>query len=105
MDQLWENIVSDGLYDPVIIRVGKGNKKFRLESGNHRIQVLMKHGVPFTPATVEVQELCGPQVENIMTDATHNFDFTDDINTEVLEVGYLKPTLVFKSLEGKVEVY
>jgi ParB-like nuclease domain len=105
MDQLWENITAEGLYDPVIIRVGKTNKKFRLESGNHRIQVLMKHGVLFTPATVEVQELCGPQVENIMTDATHNFDFTDDVITEALEIGYLKPTTVFKSLVSNVEYY
>ncbi|MES2966183.1 MAG: ParB N-terminal domain-containing protein [Patescibacteria group bacterium] len=105
MDQLWENIKSDGLYDPVIIRVGKANKKFRLESGNHRIQVLMKHAVAFTPATVEVQELCGPQVENVMTDATHNFDFTADVVTEVLESGYLKPTTVFKSLIGTIELY
>lgn len=105
MDQLWENILTEGLHDPVIIRVGKTNKKFRLESGNHRIQVLMKHGVPFTPAVVQVQELCGPQVENIMTDATHNFDFIDDISTEVLEVGYLKPTSVFKSLKDNIEVY
>jgi ParB-like nuclease domain len=105
IDELWENIKSEGLHDPVIIRVGKGNKKFRLESGNHRIQVLMKHGVPFTPATVEVQELCGPQVENIMTDATHNFDFTEGIITEALEIGYVKPTTVFRSLVGNVEVY
>lgn len=105
MDQLWENILTEGLYDPVIIRVGKTNKKFRLESGNHRIQVLMKHGVPFTPAVVQVQELCGPQVENIMTDATHNFDFTDDVTIEVLEIGYLKPTSVFKSLVGRTEQF
>jgi hypothetical protein len=105
MDQLWENITAEGLYDPVIIRVGKVNRKFRLESGNHRIQVLMKHGVSYTPATVEVQELCGPQVENIMTDATHNFYFTEDIVTEVLEIGYLKPTTVFKNLVGNIEPY
>jgi ParB-like nuclease domain len=105
MNQLWENIKSEGLHDPVIVRVGKTNKKFRLESGNHRIQVLMKHGVLYTPATVEVQELCGPQLENIMTDATHNFDFTEYIATEALEIGYAKPTIVFKCLVGNVEVY
>lgn len=95
MDQLWENIKLEGLHDPVIIRVGKGNKKFRLESGNHRIQVLMKYGVLFTPATVEVQELCGPEVENVMTDATHNFDFTNEIYTVTLQNGYTKPSAVF----------
>lgn len=105
MEVLWQNIQDEGLYDPVIIRVGKENQKFRLESGNHRIQVFMKYGVIFTPATVQVQDICGPQVKNVFTDATHNFDFTDDINVEVLEFGYIKPTAVFKSLLGNIEPY
>ena len=105
MEKLWQNIQEDGLHDPVIIRVGKDNQKFRLESGNHRIQVFMKYGVPFTPATVQVQDTCGPQAANVMTDATHNFDFTDDINSEALVVGYIKPSAVFKSLIGNIEPY
>ncbi|MBY0538438.1 hypothetical protein K2P47_03500 [Patescibacteria group bacterium] len=105
LDQLWDDIQSNGLYDPLIIRVGRKNRKFRLESGNHRIQVFMKHGIPFTPATVEVQDLCGPQVENVMTDATHNFDFTDDVVAEALEIGHVKPSKVFKSLMNNIEQY
>lgn len=105
MEKLWQNIQQDGLYDPVIIRVGKENKKFRLESGNHRIQVFMKYGVSFTPATVEVQAMCGPQEGNVMTDATHNFDFTEDIIVDNLEIGFMKPTAVFLNLIGEVESY
>ncbi len=105
MEKLWQNIQQDGLYDPVIIRVGKENKKFRLESGNHRIQVFKKYGVEFTPATVQVQDICGPEVENVMTDATHNFDFTNDMYTVTFEIGYTKPSAVFKNLTSQVQPF
>ena len=105
IESLWQNIQQDGLYDPVIIRVGKENKKFRLEAGNHRIQVFKKYGLEFTPATVQVQDNCGPEVENVMTDATHNFDFTEDFTTKAFEIGYMKPSVIFKSLKGKVQLF
>ena len=56
LDGLWENIASEGLHDPLIMRVGIRNKKFRLEAGNHRIQVFHEHGVPLIPVTVQVRE-------------------------------------------------
>ncbi len=105
METLWKNIQQDGLHDPVIIRVGRENKKFRLEAGNHRIQVFMKYGVAHTPATVQVQDTCGPEVENIMTDASHNFNFTKDVDISSLKNGYLKPSQVFKDLLDKVLPY
>ena len=39
-DALWKSIEEEGMYDPLIMRVGIKNKKFRLEAGNHRIQLL-----------------------------------------------------------------
>ena len=105
IEALWQNIQQDGLYDPVIIRVGKENKKFRLESGNHRIQVFMKYKVAYTPATVQVQDNCGPDVENVMTNATHNFDFTNDMYFVTLEIGYTKPSAVFENLISQVEPF
>lgn len=102
MESLWENIKHEGLHDPMIIRVGIKNKKFRLEAGNHRIQVFKKYGVPYTPTTVQVQDFCGQQAEDVMTIATHNFDFTADIDISNLKFGYTKPSTVFKSLSGKV---
>ena len=105
MESLWNDINENGLYDPVIIRVGVKNKKFRLEAGNHRIQVFKKYGVEFTPATVQVQDTCGPQVENVMTNATHNFDLHEDIATSDLKIGYTKPSTVFKSLSGKIKPF
>jgi ParB-like nuclease domain len=95
---LWENITKEGLHDPVIIRVGKDNQKFRLEAGNHRIQILHQHGVPFTPATVQVENWCGPDAKNVMNTGTHNFDFPyPDILIGVPN-GYAKPSSIFKDL-------
>jgi hypothetical protein len=105
VDELWENITQEGLYDPVIIRVGKDNQKFRLEAGNHRIQVLFKHGVLFTPATVEIQSICGPHVENTMTNASHNFTFPTNSTLAQLHFGYAKPSEVFTELIGRTEAY
>ena len=53
LDQLWGNILEEGLHEPLIMRVGIKNKKFRLEAGNHRIQVFHQHGVDMLPVTVQ----------------------------------------------------
>ncbi|HQT82666.1 MAG TPA: hypothetical protein PLW99_00775 [Candidatus Paceibacterota bacterium] len=100
LDELWDNIVSEGLHDPLIMRVGVRNKKFRLEAGNHRIQVFHTHGVPFIPVTVQVREECGPHVGDVMTDATHNFDAGDDVLISAITEEYMKPSDVFRSLAG-----
>jgi hypothetical protein len=105
METLWENIVEEGLYDPAIIRVGVGNKKFRLESGNHRIQVFKKYGVAYTPATVHIQNECGPHVSNTMTDATHNFDYDDNVIVPQIKEGFLKPSQVFKDLHSQIKPF
>jgi hypothetical protein len=100
LDGLWENIVTEGLHDPLIMRVGIKNKKFRLEAGNHRIQVFHEHGVPFIPVTVQMREECGPHVGDVMTDATHNFDAGDELLVSTITEEYLKPSEVFRSLVG-----
>lgn len=42
METMWKNILEEGLSKPLIMRVGILNKKFRLEAGNHRIQMFHK---------------------------------------------------------------
>jgi len=98
LDQLWENIKKEGLYNPLIMRVGLHNKKFRLEAGNHRIQVLHKNGIKLIPLTVQVREECGPHMDDVMTDASHNFDAGDEFLISKITKEYMKPTEVFKSL-------
>ncbi len=95
---LWENILSEGLHEPLIMRVGLRNKKFRLESGNHRIQVFHEHGVEMLPLTVQVREECGPHLADVMTDATHNFDAGDEFLIHEITDEYMAPSAVFRSL-------
>lgn len=101
LDELWNNIESEGLYNPLIMRVGLNNKKFRLESGNHRIQVFHKNGVKMIPLTVQVREECGPHLEDTMTDASHNFDAGDEFLISKITKEYMKPSEVFRSLKDK----
>ena len=99
-DELWENIMAEGLYEPLIMRVGLKNKKFRLEAGNHRIQLFHKNGIKMTPLTVQVREECGPHLEDVMTDATHNFDADGEFLISKITNEYMKPSSVFKSLKN-----
>ena len=95
LDALWKNICEEGLHEPLVMRVGIKNKKFRLEAGNHRIQVLHDNKVEMIPVTVEVQDECGPHVSNVMTDATHNFDYEDGLVSNT-DKRYMKPSEVFR---------
>lgn len=99
MNGLWKNICEEGLYNPLIIRVGKDNKKFRLESGNHRIQLFHDKNIKMVPVTVEIKDECGPHLKDVMTDGTHNFDFEDEVITSDFYDTYMKPSEVFKSLQ------
>jgi hypothetical protein len=98
-EELWENLKKEGLYDPLIMRVGLKNKKFRLEAGNHRIQVFHENGIEFVPLTVQVREECGPHLDDVMTDATHNFDAGDQFLISKISTEYMKPSDVFRDLE------
>lgn len=98
MDTLWENICEEGLHEPLIMRVGLRSKKFRLESGNHRIQVFHEHGVAMVPLTVEVREECGPHLSDVMTDATHNFDASNGFLISMITDTYMKPSEVFQDI-------
>lgn len=95
---LWEDIRNEGLRDPLIMRVGLKNKKFRLEAGNHRIQILRQHGVTTIPLTVQIREECGPHVDDAMTIGSHNFDADDEILIERSAEEYMKPSQVFRKL-------
>lgn len=99
LEGLWANICEEGLHDPLIMRVGLKNKKFRLEAGNHRIQVFHQHGIPMIPMTVQVRSECGPFAKDVMTDASHNFDAGDEFLISEITEDYMKPSEVFRSLK------
>lgn len=99
MDTLWEHISENGMHEPLIMRIGLKNKKFRLEAGNHRIQLFHKHNIKMIPLTVEVRDECGPHTSDVMNDASHNFDFDDQILISDSKEKYLKPSEVFRNLK------
>lgn len=96
---LWENLCAEGLHNPLIMRVGLKNKKFRLEAGNHRVQVLHTYGVPMIPVTVQMRDECGPGVADALTDASHNFDAGDEFLISESTEEYMRPSAVFRSLQ------
>jgi hypothetical protein len=75
---------------------------FRLEAGNHRIQVLHAHGIPLIPATVQLREECGPHVADVMNTGSHNFEAGDDLLISSIPSEYLKPSNVFRTLRPSV---
>jgi len=100
LDTLWKNILDEGLYNPLIMRVGVKNHMMRLEAGNHRIQLFHAHHIPYTPVTVQVRDECGPHLGDVMTDASHNFDATNELKVSAITEEYMKPSAVFKSLSA-----
>ncbi len=98
-EMLWQDLLKTGMHMPFIMRVGLKNKKFRLEAGNHRIQLYYEHGVPMIPVAVQVKEECGPQAPDVMTEATHNFDAGDEFLISEITEEYMRPSEVFKSLQ------
>lgn len=84
LEHLWAHLVTEGLQEPLIVRVGRNNQSFRLEAGNHRIQVLHAHGVQFVPVTVEVVDTCLPHSADARNSGSHLFP---------LPPGALKPNL------------
>ena len=103
LNSLWKDICDNGLNDPLIMRIGLINRKFRLEAGNHRIQVFYKNNIEMIPVTVQIQDYCGPEANNLMTDAQHNFDFNNDISIPDIIEEYMKPSEIFKNLKTFID--
>jgi hypothetical protein len=75
LDQLWENILEEGLHDPLIMRVCRFTRAGRLETGNHRIWVFKEKGIPFVPVAVEI----GFGVVGNPGNGFHSYDMEDDL--------------------------
>lgn len=95
IDKLWEDMLKVGLHNPLVIRVGLKNGKFRLEAGNHRIQALHQHGVPLVPVTVQVHEVCSPSEKDAMTNATYIFNLPEGMLISKITDEYMAPSQVF----------
>lgn len=54
MEQLFQNIVKNGMRDPFIVGIGRVTRRTRLEAGNHRIRIFLAHGISLVPAIAYV---------------------------------------------------
>ncbi len=50
------------------------------------------------PPTVEVREECGPHMNDVMTDVTHNFDAPNGFLITEVDEGFMKPSVVFSNI-------
>jgi hypothetical protein len=50
MRALFQNLLEQGMRDPLLVGIGLNNGYVRLETGNQRIRCFSEHGVDFVPA-------------------------------------------------------
>lgn len=54
----WEHLFADmlaaGMRDPFMVGVGRVTRRVRLEAGNHRIRLMVQHGIHMVPAVAYV---------------------------------------------------
>lgn len=53
MAELWRNLCTNGLRDPLVLGVGKDNT-LRLDAGNHRVKLFAKYGIKALPVIAKV---------------------------------------------------
>jgi hypothetical protein len=46
---VWKNIMEEGMYEPLMLRINPYLSEIRLESGNHRVRLAKKYGVTHLP--------------------------------------------------------
>lgn len=98
LDDLWNDIKENGLFDPLIVRMGRTSRTLRLEAGNHRIQVLKEHGIDKVPVTIEIRDACGPDAPEPYNEGTHNFALDGSVVLPETDVTYAKPSTIFPEL-------
>lgn len=102
MEQLWSDLLINGMRDPFILGVGRVCRTCRLEAGNHRIGLFKNKGILLVPTVVLVGDSSITHIGN----GTHTF------HKELLipkgwenfgpypEKLYMKPSQVFVELKN-----
>lgn len=55
---LMNDIITNGIRDPIILGIGVYSRKIRLDTGNHRIYLLPRMGVQEVPVVARVGNYC-----------------------------------------------
>ncbi|MES2353486.1 MAG: hypothetical protein V4568_03615 [Pseudomonadota bacterium] len=64
MDELFRNLLAEGMRDPLLIGVGRVSRMIRLEAGNHRVRVFHARGIKYVPAIAYVSDSAITHEEN-----------------------------------------
>ena len=102
LEQLWDNMLQNGMRDPFILTAGRHSRASRLEAGNHRIKIFARHSEPYVPATVLVGDDCVVFASNgshrhtpelVLPVQDYNHHGYDDRT-------YMAPSAVFREIEA-----
>ncbi|WP_318493482.1 ParB N-terminal domain-containing protein [Photobacterium leiognathi] len=76
-EDVWRDIIENGMRDPLLVVISWRYKTIRLESGNHRVKMAKKYGVDRLPvATLVIEEmLLNPGNGSHFFDATNLIEF------------------------------
>ena len=67
-DVLFANMLETGMRDPFYVGVGRVSRLTRLETGNHRIRIMLDKGILFVPAVAYVGDI---EMTNTASGSTH----------------------------------
>ena len=54
---VWKNILKEGMYEPLMLRINPYQREMRLESGNHRVRMAKKYGIKYLPVASFVTKM------------------------------------------------
>ena len=82
---LMEDIMQNGILEPIILGVGIYSRNVRLETGNHRIYLCPRLGMTHLPVVAKVSNYCTFNIGN----GDHSFDCPDiSVKKKWIEEGY-----------------
>lgn len=68
--ELMEDIMQNGIKDPIVLGIGVWSRRIRLDTGNHRIYIAPKLGISHLPVIARVHNYCTFMPEN----GDHSFE-------------------------------
>ena len=101
-EKVWADILENGMDEPMQLIIGTKDKTLRLESGNHRINMALKHGITHLPTVVFVSH------DSIINSGNgeHYFNAEDVVNFSGLIKCYyyyqINPELYFKDMKDGI---
>jgi hypothetical protein len=97
MDTLYQDMLKNGMGDPLILGVGLSTNRVRLESGNHRVRIFDSKGIKLTPVVALVKDSSITSIGN----GEHLGDLMelkkDGFNDHLLNT-YMKPSSIINNI-------